>query len=35
MTDDSESMQVMHGRVKWFDPGKGFGFIVSDETEVD
>ncbi|PIE11386.1 MAG: cold-shock protein [Rhodobacterales bacterium] len=23
----------IHGRVKWFDSGKGFGFIVSDETD--
>lgn len=35
MVDENEAMQVMHGRVKWFDPGKGFGFIVSDDTEVD
>lgn len=35
MLEEEEAMQVMHGRVKWFDPGKGFGFIVSDETEVD
>jgi len=35
MTDDEEVMQVVHGRVKWFDPTKGFGFIVSDESEAD
>ena len=21
---------VLHGRVKWFDPAKGFGFVVAD-----
>ncbi|MEO8244731.1 MAG: cold shock domain-containing protein [bacterium] len=26
---------VVIGRVKWFDPGKGFGFIVSDDAEGD
>jgi CspA family cold shock protein len=35
MTEENEVMQVVHGRVKWFDPGKGFGFIVSDEADVD
>lgn len=35
MTEDEEVMQVVHGRVKWFDPSKGFGFIVSDGTETD
>jgi len=35
MADEDEVMQILHGRVKWFDPGKGFGFIVSDNTEVD
>jgi cold shock protein len=35
MTDDEEVMQEVHGRVKWFDPSKGFGFIVSDETAAD
>lgn len=28
-------LQVLQGRVKWFDPGKGFGFIVSDEHSGD
>ncbi|MDM7930502.1 cold-shock protein [Tabrizicola sp.] len=35
MTEEQEVMQVVHGRVKWFDPSKGFGFIVSDDAEVD
>jgi len=35
MTEDEEVMQIVHGRVKWFDPSKGFGFIVSDDTQVD
>lgn len=35
MADDDRVMQIVHGRVKWFDPSKGFGFIVSDETDVD
>jgi CspA family cold shock protein len=35
MTDDEEVMQIVHGRVKWFDPSKGFGFIVSDDTDTD
>jgi cold shock protein len=35
MTDEEEVMQIVHGRVKWFDPSKGFGFIVSDETDTD
>jgi cold shock protein len=35
MSQDDEVMQTVHGRVKWFDPGKGFGFIVSDDADVD
>lgn len=35
MTDDNKAMQVVQGRVKWFDPGKGFGFIVSDSSPSD
>jgi cold shock protein len=30
--EDSEIVRV-EGRVKWFDPGKGYGFIVPDEPE--
>lgn len=29
---DDESVQIS-GRVKWFDPGKGYGFIVPDEPD--
>jgi cold shock protein len=35
MTEEDEVMQTVHGRVKWFDPTKGFGFIVSDDTGSD
>ncbi|WP_050526338.1 cold-shock protein [Pseudorhodobacter aquimaris] len=36
MNDDDEMpLQVLHGRVKWFDPVKGFGFILSDDVETD
>ncbi len=35
MTDEEKTMHVVHGRVKWFDPGKGFGFIVADEGGAD
>jgi cold shock protein len=35
MTDEEEVMQVVHGRVKWFDPAKGFGFIVTDQIDAD
>lgn len=35
MSQEDEVMQTVHGRVKWFDPGKGFGFIVSDDSDVD
>lgn len=31
----TEEEEVVHGRVKWFDPSKGFGFIVSDQTDAD
>jgi CspA family cold shock protein len=30
MEDSVKVAETIRGRVKWFDPGKGFGFIVSD-----
>jgi cold shock protein len=35
MDDEEVAMPVVHGRVKWFDPAKGFGFIVSDDSVSD
>jgi cold shock protein len=35
MTEEEEVMQLVHGRVKWFDPSKGFGFIVSEDSASD
>lgn len=35
MTEDDLDVQTLHGRVKWFDPAKGFGFIVSEEHSGD
>ena len=35
MADDLNSMHHVQGQVKWFDPGKGFGFVVSDEGGPD
>jgi cold shock protein len=35
MVDDEKIALTLQGRVKWFDPGKGFGFIVADEAEGD
>lgn len=36
MNDEEDiPLQVLHGRVKWFDPVKGFGFILSDEMDTD
>lgn len=31
MTDDNQDRTEVVGRVKWFDPAKGFGFIVADD----
>ncbi len=30
MTDEEKAGHRVQGQVKWFDPGKGFGFIVAD-----
>ena len=35
MTEEDTVTHIVHGHVKWFDPAKGFGFIVSNETESD
>jgi CspA family cold shock protein len=35
MTEQEQSQHEVIGRVKWFDPAKGFGFIVSDESGGD
>jgi len=36
MSDEHETAQhTVSGRVKWFDPGKGFGFVVADEGGPD
>jgi CspA family cold shock protein len=33
--EDAKDPQVLRGHVKWFDPVKGFGFIVSQEAGAD
>ena len=35
MTDEDKVAVVIEGRVKWFDPGKGFGFIVTEAGDGD
>ncbi|PJF11338.1 cold-shock protein [Pseudorhodobacter sp. MZDSW-24AT] len=35
MTEEDKVLHIVHGQVKWFDPAKGFGFIVSDEADSD
>ena len=30
-----QSLKEISGVVKWFDPAKGFGFIISDGTQTD
>ena len=34
-TDDIAPPNLRSGRVKWFDPAKGFGFVVSDSGGPD
>ncbi|HAL76028.1 MAG TPA: cold-shock protein, partial [Rhodobacteraceae bacterium] len=35
VSDDNENIEKQSGYIKWFDRVKGFGFIISDETEED
>lgn len=35
MTEDDDRTTVLAGRVKWFDPAKGFGFVVAEGAARD
>jgi CspA family cold shock protein len=35
MNDQSDPGRTVKGRVKWFDPSKGFGFVVAEEGGPD
>lgn len=34
-TDETGTQREVLGQVKWFDPAKGFGFVISDEGGPD
>ena len=35
MTEETATTLELRGLVKWFDPSKGFGFVVSEDCDVD
>ncbi|MDP3962013.1 MAG: cold shock domain-containing protein [Pseudorhodobacter sp.] len=35
MEEEASAPHPVHGSVKWFDPAKGFGFVVADEGGPD
>jgi cold shock protein len=35
MTEEETTPRQVRGHVKWFDPAKGFGFVVSDDGGAD
>ncbi len=35
MTIENDNIRRIRGRVKWFDPVKGFGFVIADEGGPD
>ncbi|QUS35211.1 cold-shock protein [Falsirhodobacter algicola] len=35
MQNEDRDIRVLQGTVKWFDPARGFGFVVSDGAERD
>lgn len=35
MTQEEDALHKVQGRVKWFDPTKGFGFIITEDSQPD